>query len=233
MVLTDRLASIGELSSGIAHELNNPLTSVVGLTQLMLENENIAPDLLKDLQMINSEAQRAARIVKNLLVFARKHENEMHPARVENILEKVLELREYEQKVHNINVIRDYAPDLPYVLMDWFQIQQVFLNIVVNAEFAMSEANGGGALTIKTEMVEGMVKISFIDNGRGIDPENIKHLFDPFFTTKVVGRGTGLGLSISHGIISQHHGNIYVKSKLGEGSVFTVELPLVQPKTDE
>ncbi|MFA5629381.1 MAG: PAS domain S-box protein [Dehalococcoidales bacterium] len=233
MVLTDRLASIGELSSGITHELNNPLTSVVGLTQLMLEKENIAPDLLKDLQMINSEAQRAARIVKNLLVFARKHENEMHPASVENILEKVLELREYEQKVHNINVIRDYAPDLPYVSMDWFQIQQVFLNIVVNAEFAMSEANGGGTLTIKTEMVEGMVKISFIDNGRGIDPENIKHLFDPFFTTKVVGRGTGLGLSISHGIISQHHGNIYVKSKLGEGSVFTVELPLVQPKTDE
>jgi len=233
MIMTDRLASIGELSSGIAHELNNPLTSVIGLTQLLLEGENIPEGISEDLQMVNSEAQRAAKVVKNLLIFARKHPNEMQLSDVNQAIEKVLELREYEQKVSNIRVIRDFAPDLPQIVMDHFQIQQVFLNIVINAEFAMKEAHNEGTLVIKTEMVGEMVRVSFTDDGPGIPGENLKRIFNPFFTTKEVGKGTGLGLSICHGIISQHGGNIYAESVLGKGTTFVVELPINLPEEIE
>ncbi|HAS04363.1 MAG TPA: hypothetical protein DCR71_01145, partial [Dehalococcoidia bacterium] len=226
MIVTDRLASIGELSSGIAHELNNPLTSVIGLTQLLLEGGNIPEDISKDLQLVNSEARRAAKVVKNLLVFARRHPNEMQLSDVNQAVEKMLELREYEQKVSNIRVIRKLDPHLPRILMDYFQIQQVFLNIVVNAEFAMIEAHNKGTLIIKSERAGEMVRVSFIDDGPGISGENLKKLFNPFFTTKEVGKGTGLGLSICHGIISQHRGNIYAESELGKGATFAVELPI-------
>jgi PAS domain S-box-containing protein len=230
MIMTDRLASIGELSSGIAHELNNPLTSVIGIIQLLMERGDIPDDILKDLQLVNSEGQRAARVVKNLLVFARKHPNQAQLSSVNQAVEKVLELRAYDQKVNNIQVIRDFAEELPQVLMDYFQIQQVFLNIVINAEFAMKEANNGGTLVIKTELAGEMVRVSFKDDGPGISAENLKRIFNPFFTTKEVGKGTGLGLSICHGIIAQHHGNIYAESKPGKGATFVVELPVNPPE---
>jgi PAS domain S-box-containing protein len=233
MVMTDRLASIGELSSGIAHELNNPLTSVIGIIQLLMERNDIPDDILKDLQLVNSEGQRAARVVKNLLVFARKHPNEAQLASVNQAVEKVLELRAYDQKVSNIEVIKDFAADLPQVEMDYFQIQQVFLNIVINAEFAMKEAHNGGKLVIKTELAGDMVRVSFKDDGPGIPEENLKRIFNPFFTTKEVGKGTGLGLSICHGIISQHHGNIYAESEFGKGAMFVVELPVNPPEETE
>ncbi|MFA7352162.1 MAG: ATP-binding protein, partial [Dehalococcoidales bacterium] len=217
---------IGELSSGIAHEINNPLTSVIGISELLLGRDDIPDDILKDLQMVNSEAQRAAKVVKNLLVFARKHPNEMQLSDVNQAVEKVLELREYEQKVNNIRVIRELDLDLPRIWMDYFQIQQVFLNIVVNAEFAMIEAHNEGTIIIKSERVGEMVRVSFTDDGPGISRENLKQLFDPFFTTKEVGKGTGLGLSICHGIILQHRGNIYAESELGKGATFIVELPI-------
>ncbi|MFA7217282.1 MAG: ATP-binding protein, partial [Dehalococcoidales bacterium] len=199
---------------------------VIGLTQLILEGENIPEDISKDLQMVNSEAQRAAKVVKNLLVFARKHPNEMQLSDVNQAVEKVLELREYEQKVNNIRVIRELDLDLPRIWMDYFQIQQVFLNIVVNAEFAMKEAHNEGTIIIKSERAGEMVRVSFTDDGPGISRENLKQLFDPFFTTKEVGKGTGLGLSICHGIILQHRGNIYAESELGKGATFIVELPI-------
>ncbi|MFA5604444.1 MAG: PAS domain S-box protein [Dehalococcoidales bacterium] len=226
MIMTERLASIGELSSGIAHEINNPLTSVIGISELLLGRDDIPDDILKDLQMVNSEAQRAAKVVKNLLVFARKHPNEMQLSDVNQAVEKVLELREYEQKVNNIRVIRELDLDLPRIWMDYFQIQQVFLNIVVNAEFAMKEAHNEGTIIIKSERAGEMVRVSFTDDGPGISRENLKQLFDPFFTTKEVGKGTGLGLSICHGIILQHRGNIYAESELGKGATFIVELPI-------
>jgi signal transduction histidine kinase len=233
MIMADRLASIGELSSGIAHEVNNPLTSVIGITQLLMSRDGVPDDVLKDLQMVNSEAQRAAKVVKNLLVFARKHVNEVQFSSVTQAIEKVLELRAYDQKNSNIQVIRDFAPDLPHIVMDYFQIQQVFLNIIINAEYAMKEAHNGGTLTIKTEKTGDMVRISFADDGPGIPRKNLKHIFDPFFTTKEVGKGTGLGLSICHGIISQHHGNIYAKSEHGKGATFVIELPINQPEKAE
>jgi len=225
LIVTDRLASIGELSSGIAHELNNPLTSVIGFSQLLMEG-NVPADIKNDLAIINSEAQRAAVIVKNLLTFARKHAPVTQPSQVNTVIEDVLKLRTYEQKVNNIEVEKHLATDLQEIMMDPFQIQQVFLNIIVNAEFAMLEAHQRGKLVITTERTAGVIRITFTDDGPGITESNQKSIFDPFFTTKAVGKGTGLGLSICHGIVTEHGGKIFARSAKGQGATFVVELPL-------
>jgi len=225
LMLTDRLASVGELASGVAHELNNPLTSVIGFSQLLMEKE-IPEDIREDLSLVSSEAQRAAVIVKNLLTFARKHAPVKQPGQVTNIIEDVLRLRAYEQKVNNIEVNRRFASDLPEIMVDYFQMQQVFLNIIVNAEYFMIEAHKRGTLTVTAERVGNAVRVSFADDGPGIPDENLGRLFTPFFTTKDVGKGTGLGLSICHGIVAGHGGKIYATSKLGNGATFTVELPV-------
>jgi len=225
LIMTDRLASIGELSSGIAHELNNPLTSVIGFSQLLMEGDAPA-NIKEDLATIYSEAQRAAVIVKNLLTFARKHAPIKQLSQINTVVEDVLRLRAYEQKVNNIEIERHLAINLPEIMMDHFQMQQVFLNIVVNAEFAMLEAHHEGKMVITTEKIDNIIKISFADDGPGISEENLKRIFDPFFTTKEVGKGTGLGLSICHGIVSEHGGKIYAKSENGRGTSFIVELPL-------
>jgi PAS domain S-box-containing protein len=225
LVMTDRLASVGELASGIAHELNNPLTSVIGFSQLLMESD--VPDSMKeDLNTVYSEAQRAAAIVKNLLTFARKHAPVKQLSQVNTIIEDVLRLRAYEHKVNNIEVDKQLDTALPEIMVDHFQMQQVFLNIIVNAEFAMMEAHGKGKLVIITEKVDGIIKVTFTDDGPGIPKENMKRLFSPFFTTKQVGKGTGLGLSICHGIVSEHGGRIYAESEFGKGATFVVELPL-------
>ena len=225
LMLTDRLASIGELASGIAHELNNPLTSVIGFSQLLLE-EDIPENLKEDLGTIYSEAQRASSIVKNLLTFARKHAPMRQISQVNNILEDVLKLRAYEHKVNNIELEKNFAPELPEIMVDYFQMQQVFLNLIVNAESAMLEANGKGKLVITTGKVNNSVKVTIADNGPGIAKENLRRLFDPFFTTKEVGKGTGLGLSICHGIVTGHGGKIYAEAEAKQGAKFVVELPL-------
>jgi two-component system NtrC family sensor kinase len=225
LMLTDRLASIGELASGIAHELNNPLTSVIGFSQLLLE-EDIPQNIKEDLGTIYNEAQRASAIVKNLLTFARKHSPLRQLSQVNNILEDVLKLRAYEHKVNNIEVERRLTADLPEIMIDYFQMQQVFLNLIVNAESAMLEAKGRGKLVITTSQRNNTVKVTIADNGPGIARENLRRVFDPFFTTKEVGKGTGLGLSICHGIVTEHGGKIYAESVVNEGATFVVELPL-------
>jgi signal transduction histidine kinase len=227
LIVTDRLASIGELSSGIAHELNNPLTSVIGFSQLLMEGD-VPDNIRENLATIYDEAQRAAIIVKNLLTFARKHAPVKQLSQVNVVIEDVLKLRSYEEKVNNIEVEKHLAVNLPEIMMDAFQMQQVFLNIIVNAEFAMLEAHQRGRLVIATEASDGVVKISFTDDGPGISRENMKRIFDPFFTTKEVGKGTGLGLSICHGIVTEHGGQIFARSEPGQGATFVVELPLDQ-----
>jgi two-component system NtrC family sensor kinase len=225
LMLTDRLASVGELASGIAHELNNPLTSVIGFSQLLME-ENIPDNLKEDLGTIYSEAQRAASIVKNLLMFARKHAPVRQLSQVNTIIEDVLRLRAYEHKVNNIEVDKRFATNLPEIMVDYFQMQQVFLNIIVNAESAMLEANGRGKLVITTGRLNDAIKVTIADDGPGIARENLRRVFDPFFTTKEVGKGTGLGLSICHGIVTGHNGRIYAESEIGKGATFVVELPV-------
>jgi len=224
-MMTERLASIGELASGIAHELNNPLTSVIGFSQLLME-KNPADDVKEDLSLIYSEAQRAAGTVKNLLTFARKHLPVKQLSQINNVIEDVLKLRAYEQKVNNIEVNRRFASDLPEIMVDYFQMQQVFLNLVINAEYFMTQAHNKGMLTITTERFDDIVRISCADDGPGISKENLSRIFNPFFTTKEVGKGTGLGLSICHGIVTGHGGSIYARSRLSKGATFVVELPI-------
>jgi PAS domain S-box-containing protein len=226
LMMTERLASVGELASGIAHELNNPLTSVIGFSQLLMERNIADNDIKEDLGLIYSEAQRAAGIVKNLLTFARKHSPVKQLSQINNAIEDVLKLRAYEQKVTNIEVDRQFASDLPEIMVDYFQMQQVFLNIIINAEYFMTEAHNKGTLTITTKRLDNIVRISFSDDGPGIPKENLSRIFNPFFTTKEVGKGTGLGLSICHGIVTGHGGNIYAKNQPGKGATFVVELPI-------
>jgi len=225
LVITDRLASVGELAAGIAHELNNPLTGVIGFSQLLMDRE-MPDDVREDLQAVYSEAQRASQVVKNLLTFARKHTAAKEKVNINDIINKVLELRAYEQNLENIKVDARLDSELPKAMADYFQLQQVFLNIVINAEYFMKEAHNKGTLTITTEEVGNKVKASFADDGPGIAKDDLGHLFDPFFTTKEVGKGTGLGLSICHGIITEHGGRIYAESELGKGATFIVELPI-------
>ncbi|MGA8848581.1 MAG: PAS domain S-box protein [Dehalococcoidia bacterium] len=228
LMMTDRLASLGELASGTAHELNNPLTSIIGFSQLLLERE-VPDDIREDLKLINSEAQRAASVTKNLLTFARKHAPAKQLNQINSIIEDVLKLRAYEHKVNAIEVERQLDLDLPEIMVDYFQIQQVFMNIVINAEYFMTKTHNKGTLTITTKKRNDTVMISVTDDGPGIPPENLRRIFDPFFTTKEAGKGTGLGLSICHGIVTEHGGQIYARSQLGKGATFFVELPINRP----
>ena len=225
LMMTDRLASLGELASGTAHELNNPLTSIIGFSQLLMERE-VPDDIREDLKLINSEAQRAASVTKNLLTFARKHAPVKQRNHINNIIEDVLKLRTYEHKVNSIEVERQLDPDLPEIMVDYFQMQQVFMNVIINAEYFMTAAHNRGTLTITTKKQNNTVMISIADDGPGIPPENLKRIFDPFFTTKEAGKGTGLGLSICHGILTEHGGRIYARSQPGKGATFFVELPI-------
>lgn len=225
LIVTDRLASIGELASGIAHEINNPLTSVIGFSELLAERE-VPDDIKDDLLFINKEAQRTAQIVQNLLTFARKHPQEKKLVNINDAILNVLELRTYELRVNKIEVNTQLATNLPKVMADTFQLQQVFLNLIINAEYFMIKEHNRGNLTITTETVGNLVRTSIADDGPGVAKDDIEHLFDPFFTTKEVGKGTGLGLSICHGIITEHDGRIYVESELGKGATFVIELPI-------
>jgi len=225
LMMADRLASIGELAAGTAHELNNPLTSVIGFSQLLMEKD-IPDDAREDVELIYNEAQRAANVTKSLLTFGRKHTPVKQPNQINNIIEDVLKLRVYEHNLNSIEVKRRLAPDLPEIMVDYFQMQQVFLNIVINAEYFMIEAHNRGTLTITTKKQNSTVKISIADNGPGISRENLSRIFNPFFTTKEAGKGTGLGLSICHGIVSEHGGQIYARSQPGKGTTIIVELPI-------
>jgi signal transduction histidine kinase len=188
--------------------------------------KDIPDDIRQDLTFIHSEAQRAAGITNNLLAFAQKHKPVKQLNQINIIIEDVLKLRAYEHKIKDIEVDKQLASDLPESMVDYFQMQQVFFNIVINAEYFMTKAHDRGTLTITTEKQNGTVRISFADDGPGIPPENLSQLFNPFFTTKETGKGTGLGLSICHGVVSEHGGQMYARSQPGKGATIFVELPI-------
>jgi len=190
-------------------------------------SRDIPDDMRKDLQVIHSEAQRVAKIVENLLVFAHQRKTGREYLAINDIITRVLELRSYEMKVNNIEVENQLDPELPATMADAGQLQQVFLNIVLNAEHFMTKAHYKGKLLVKTERLGNKIRASFTDDGTGISQENLDKIFNPFFTTKEVGKGTGLGLSICHGIITQHEGRIYAESESGKGATFVIELPVV------
>jgi len=223
---TRALASIGEMASGIAHEINNPLTGVIGFAQLLMQKD-IPKDIEEDVKIINEGAQRVASIVKRLLVFSRQQKPERSYVNVNEVIEVALNLRKYELETGNIQVTTQLDPELPWTMADAGQLQQVFLNIIINAESEMQAAHGRGKLLLKTEKADNTIRISFKDDGPGIARKNMDKIFNPFFTTKKPGEGTGLGLSICHGIVTEHSGRIYAESKLGKGATFVVELPVI------
>jgi two-component system NtrC family sensor kinase len=227
LLLAGRLAAVGELAAGVAHELNNPLAAIQGFAQLLTKSNDSSEATKKDLDTIYREAQRAARITQDLLSFARKHKPERQIISINEALEKTLELRVHQMKVNNIELSVQLQPDVPLTMADFYQMQQVFMNIILNAEQAMIEAHGRGRLLVKTRAVDGVIQMTFIDNGPGIPKENLERIFDPFFTTKEVGKGTGLGLSVCYGIIQAHGGRIYAKSEPGKGATFVVEIPII------
>ncbi|MBN2321047.1 MAG: response regulator [Acidobacteria bacterium] len=235
LIQSEKLSAIGELISGIAHELNNPLTGVMGYSQLLQLREDLDSRAKENLHKINNLALRCQKIVQNLLSFARKQKPERTLTDVNDILEKTVELRSYEFQVNNIEIRRDLNRRIPRTIADAHQLQQVFLNILTNAEQAMLESSGKGILTIRTRTddPESHIIIEIKDDGPGIPESHLNRIFDPFFTTKEVGKGTGLGLSLSYGMIKEHGGNIYVQSRLNEGSTFFVELPIITSLQDE
>jgi two-component system NtrC family sensor kinase len=225
LYLSRRLAAIGELAAGVAHEINNPLTGVLGFSQRLLR-KSTSEEVSRGLEIIHSEAQRAAGVVQNLLTFARRRQPKKEYSNINDIVQKALELRAYALQTSNIEVVTNLAPGLPEIMVDFPQVQEVFLNIILNAEQAMSETYGRGKLIIKAREVKDYVRISFADDGPGIPPEQLDKVFDPFFTTREEKGGTGLGLSACHGIVTEHGGRIYARSKPGKGATFFVELPL-------
>ncbi|MGI2336511.1 MAG: hybrid sensor histidine kinase/response regulator [Dehalogenimonas sp.] len=227
-----RLAAVGEMAAGIAHEINNPLTGVIGFSELLKDRKDLPEDVVQSLQIINSGSTRVKEIVKRMLTFARQSKPEKTSTSITELIENTLELRSYVLSTSNIVVVRYYAHDLPWVTVDAGQLQQVFLNLIVNAEYAMKRAHDKGILTIKTERLDGHIRISITDDGPGMSNEIKTKLFRPFFTTKDPGEGTGLGLAISFGIIQEHSGTIEVESELGQGTTFIIELPITASKEE-
>jgi signal transduction histidine kinase len=239
LVQSAKLAAVGSLVAGVAHELNNPLTSILSFAQL-LQRSDLGEDARSDLDKILAEARRATRIVRGLLDFARQRPPERKPIQINEVVASALKLLAYELHMYNIESTTHFSPELPLTMADPHQLQQVFVNLIHNACQAMSAAHDRGHLTVVTELgastfsscqsgETSFIRIIVQDDGPGIPPDVLPRIFDPFFTTRPEGEGTGLGLSICHGIVSEHGGHIWAESEPGipGGTTFFVELPLV------
>jgi two-component system, NtrC family, sensor kinase len=227
LLQSEKLSAVGEFVAGVAHELNNPLTAVVGFAE-MLKAENREPKCQHYADMIFKSAQRCQRIVLLLLGFARPQKPERKPVSLNTLIEAVLEIVGYPIRTSNIEVVPQLDRQLPLVMADGNQIQQVLLNIINNASQAIETKQSGGRITITTQAAGSKVRIVVQDNGPGIPKEILLRIFDPFFSTKDVGKGTGLGLSLCYGIIREHGGTILPASQPGKGATFTIELPAVE-----
>jgi len=230
----DKMSSLGKLSASVVHEINNPIAGILNLTMLMqriIEEDTLGQNEIDQfnqyLRLMETETRRTSRIVSNLLAFARQSKMEPKRVSLNRLIEQTLFLNSNLLKLDSVKVESNLDPDLPDLLGSEDQLQQVFMNLVSNATEAM-EANGGGILTIESRhlLSEDSVQINFKDTGAGIPEEGISKLFEPFFTTKKKGKGVGLGLSVAYGIVQEHSGSIYVKSKVGQGTTFQVMLPL-------
>jgi PAS domain S-box-containing protein len=226
LVHTEKMAAVGQLVSGVAHEVNNPLTAILGFTDLLIENPDLSENVRHDLRVILQEAQRTKQIVQNLLSFARQMPPQRNPLQLNGILRRTVQLRAYDLHSHGIEVVERLDEGLPEIIGDSHQLQQVFLNILNNAYDAVRQIGRKARIEITTARSGTWIEVSFRDNGVGIrEPERI---FDPFFTTKEVGKGTGLGLSICYGIVREHGGEILCHNNSdSEGATFAVRLPVM------
>jgi PAS domain S-box-containing protein len=221
----EKMAAVGQLVSGVAHEVNNPLTAILGFADLLMENPEVPESARKDLRVILQEAQRTKQIVQNLLSFARQVPPQKKPVQINAILRRTVQLRAYDLHSRGVEVVEQLDADLLPAIGDSHQLQQVFLNILNNAYDAVRDTGRPGRINIRTTNLGAFVEVSFRDNGYGISfPERI---FDPFFTTKEIGKGTGLGLSICYGIVREHAGEILCHNNAGgQGATFVVRLPI-------
>jgi PAS domain S-box-containing protein len=229
LIQAGKMSALGQLVSGVAHELNNPLSVIIGYGQLLLSRD-LDPEARRPVDMMVSQADRMAKIVRNLLFFSRQRPPERVPVAINEVIEQTLALRINQLRLSGIDVQTDFAPKLPGVAGDTHQLQQVFLNLLLNAEQAITESRRGGRIVFRTRpLPEGKgILAQVIDDGPGIPADVLPRIFEPFFTTKEVGAGTGLGLSVSYGIAEEHHGRLYAESRPGE-TIFNLELPAAPP----
>jgi len=220
---SDKLSSIGLLAAGVAHEVNTPLTGISSYSQMLMAQLPPGDPRHQLLEKIYRQTSRASSIVNNLLNFSRVSDARFSAVDLHRVLEDTIQLLEAQLHNTEIEVVRQYAEPLPSVPGNAPKLQQVFMNLILNARDAMPR---GGRLAISTGHEDGWITIRFADNGLGILPENLGRIYDPFFTTKQIGKGTGLGLAVSYGIIQDHGGEIVVESKAGEGTIFRINLPL-------
>jgi two-component system, NtrC family, sensor kinase len=218
----EKLASIGRLAAGVAHEINNPLTGVLTFAHLLRQKPHMTAEDQQDLDLVIHETTRAAEIVRGLLDFARERPTMMEPLDLNDVVRRTVRLIANQKKFEHIAIEEALRNDLPEVRGDVNPLQQVILNLALNACAAMPR---GGKLTIATGCEDGRVLLRVTDTGCGIKEELLEKIFEPFFTTQPVGKGTGLGLSVTYGIVEQHDGTIEVQSKEGQGSTFTISLP--------
>ncbi len=230
--ITGHLASIGEMAAGIAHEINNPLTAVIGYSD-MLAMMKLEGEAGEAAAQIHDGAKRVAAITQRLLTFARQKKPERRPVDLNAVARSTVELRSYSLRTSNVKVALDLDPRLPRTVADAQQMQQVLLNLIINAESAMTSAHGCGVLTVRTRSGDAGVQMLVADDGSGVPEELQERIFDPFFTTKEVGQGSGLGLSICHGIVSEHGGTISLRNLPAGGAEFCVEIPVVAAADDE
>jgi signal transduction histidine kinase len=230
LIQSEKLASLGWLVSSASHEINNPLTPILGYSQLLLNKPEIDKERRQRfLAVINKSAKRIREIVENLLSFSREHKPRMKYLDINSLIEEIFEVGDCRLRLNNIDVAKDLDPELPRTMADPNQLQQAFINITLNAEQAMDGSQAKGQLKVRTR-VKGndIIEISFTDNGPGIPKEILGRIFDPFFTTKPEDKGTGFGLSVSYGLIKEHGGEIYALSEEGKGATFIIELPIVE-----
>jgi two-component system NtrC family sensor kinase len=220
---SEKLAAIGQLAAGVAHEINNPLTAIIANAQILHRELPPHSDLQESVDLISRAGARAAQVVRNLLDFARKEEVHLGRTDVNQTIERAIELIQHEIMARGIQLTFTPDPALPSILASQDHLQGVWLNLLLNAIDALDKSPA--EIHIVTQRASGEIHIIVSDNGKGIPPDRLTRIFDPFYTTKAPGRGTGLGLSVSHRIIKQHSGRIAVESQLGAGSTFTVVLP--------
>ena len=226
MAQADKLASIGQLSAGVAHGINNPLGIILGYTQMLMRDEDAATERYADLKIIEKHVKNCKLVVEDLFNFARSSTTEKEEIKIHETIEEVLNFVEHHSEMHNIEVKKNYDKNIPALFLDDKKIKQVLMNLIMNAKDAVGKS---GTISLSTEYDRSkrQVVIKIADTGRGIEKKNLSRIFDPFFTTKPTGEGTGLGLSVSYGIVKNHGGNIFVESERGKGTTFTVVLNAV------
>src|SRR3984893_16551296 len=230
LIQAEKLAAMGQMLAGVAHELNNPLTAILGVTELLRDSEGVQENTKRQLELTHRQARRAARIVQNLLEFSRPAAPQKKPVDVNTIVERTLQLQDHSLRRNNVQVDCHPQPDLPAGIGDANQLIQVCLNLISNAEHAIREVRETGRVQIRIGRIGGHISVTVQDDGVGVAQEALPKLFDPFYTTKRPGGGTGLGLSICMSIVREHGGSIDVETLPAGGSAFTVYLPVAPPE---